>query len=1550
MRIVSIAIAALMVALFTLPTVLPIAQAAQDVIPAQTIEPGFDEPLVIDLDQMQDMVALTIVGQGFQDASGLTFEIWRIVGERTSFGVYDFTTPIAVYGGDNQARLRYVLGEWVEDPSDLTPPTLVIDMEDITAETGETVTVGPYELRIKDEAGNVGRIEFTVADLVSGAPTITALNPYATVEDARMEIDHGLLSGDPPTDTIFDIDPMYEGYVLPIYRPGDEVEFSVGNIPGTTERIYVYLDWVGSGNSVRISPGETGTLRLPKELPMGIHLLIAVIYYEDAGERHATLAFTPIYIIPKLFEAEPFVIEGDAGETISLDIRGLPFSTQVGNDIDGDGSLEVGWLENPFSGTGNTFDLIIDGPVSTTERGSLSVTTVLEDDIEGQDRGSLDLYLYVRGGDSTIVWNHDVEPDLHVVTEIKFPAALVASRPDVPPDSFTYGDSGLVVYVDGDPLTSANSPLEIPGCSDSIVEVVVFNTMARATVSIYLGPFLLGTVTTDSRGAAKLTVNLAEIGPLPDADATGDMDYAFTAVAVRGGFYDNINMDNEDGIFIDIVPTYFVDVGETAFYFEDGGIWAGNGTQFIITICGVEPFETVTITEEIDLESSASTVVADSRGVAQYVHIAPDIENTGKDVTVIAQDSDNDTSAYFSTVLEYKVPELLTFNTSYEIDSTALGTIKYSTDKPGNSLNSGTTDTLEIDADNTGYVVPGLTYEVYIGDTVVEVDGQDIISNEPYPLDTVAPGEPGVYPLTIKAQGFSFIEEGLYYLVVSDPLSLEPQIIQVYPMESEILAGPPGGVLFAAFNYTDEDSIEIRSPTITTPGSTPASFDVIADTGVTVTLSGDEYVVGVDDNGAVMYTVENFQTPATTHTLHMQGGLGGLFTFNIELVPHWKVTILNTDIDGDGVSEVAASGENVQVQVIAHGAKSGGLYKVVLVKPGTEDPLVSLAGETFESAAFQASVDGTINATVTVAPELINVALASMFEAVVVDVQTGQVVARSLNLAEVVPAIGSNAMLSTYILTPLTPLKLYVSFTPFSSLTDPVDDDPSATFADDTIVAVTVQVSVKTLAGATLFTTVGTAISYYDFVNNTFANPYDASTLSGAIFLVLIPNYDKSLAGQYVKIVIDKIVVQTVENDSDLTNPTPEFHLVPDTIDYTLGVVRLGADGGVLSIVDLSSVEEGISEVKSIVLAIQDDLTVIDTKLDSIEATVTEINEGVAILQTDLGNLQASVDELTELLQQTGEEITMKLDEISGDLAEISNGVATIQGDVATILELLDAMNATLTTIQGDVAEIKTTAGTILVSVQDLQTIVADSTDAVIKAVEDNVALVLDGQQLILESLDTLDAKITAVSDGVAEVQTILGDVSVSLEDLVEANATIEEVVVENNQLLATITTSMGTLTADMSTLKDLIESGVNVKLDQVLEDLSTISDQNAQLAAQAEAIAQTLAAVQDDTAKITDIQSTLASVAGDVASVKQDTSTISSKLDDANGKLDSISSKVDSVSSAVADIQEQLGQVGDTAESASGRAQTWGIINAVLSLAVLGVAGYLVLQLTRRE
>ncbi len=1563
-RILSISMAALLIALFTLPAAVPTAQLA--VAAAQQLgeEPAAldlgigNRTLVVDPDQIKSgLVLFSVFSRDFSDTP-LFYYVQEqgasvyVVGDNQN--PLPFATPIGSWGQGQ--TIDQVLGSWLASPSYAQPPTLVVPQDKwITANVNEGTT---YLLVVTDGSTS-DSAEFQVQDIAPGFPQVNAANPAGIIDLSVV--------GTPP-EVNMDI---FAG--IPVYTPGSTVELVVSNLPANTTGVEVYLDFVGSRDRAVLSDAGDGTfvgeLDLPEELQFGVHLIIAVIEFEipayPAPEQAATIAFLPIFIDAALFSG-PFIIEGNAGETLTFDFRGLPGGVFIGDDIDNDGNIELAWMKEEAGGAG-PYDWIVPSAIKTSELGTLVVSAELEADVAVG--GAFRLYLWEDGGDSTIQWPGGVEPDPNVdldhdgdgANDISFGGAIIVSDPDVPPGDIDPTDAGLAVYIDGVILSPTNN--EILPCV-STVRVVVFNTFANATVEFYLGPFKIGEARTNSLGVAEITVV-----PIVPGVAGTAMDYIFHARAERSGFVDNINLDSSD--YVDIVPNISYTVVPEGFYLKEGTTeWAAGPTSFQISVCGLEPEEVVDAYDSLGY--SSDTAVADELGRAELEIEAPPMGPVGHTVTVSVDGQAHGPVDSFN----YMHPELLALETFYTVTGTEHGIVPgtvevfYSTDYPGDDLNGGVfagSDTLEIFVDDATYVPDSATYRLYIGGDYIEISGANL-STGFNTVPATAPSATGVYPLALTVldgdgDEFSAIEPrtidfeddpDLYFLVVSDPEG-QPGIEMLYPDSPAIPAGV-GAAVFAAFNLNASEEVKIWSATIIDPDAPNAEFYVFEPGGMATPGADGSWIVTSDSLGAVIFIVEDFETPETTHTLKMESQgtsnlteiflldvfkyMVGAADFGLLLSPFLTPQAIGFDVNGFGVVYIL-SNTLTGVELEGYGFRSKGWYKVIGIDPITLQPIPG-----FESERFTADDDGTIMQAVDISIP-IEMAIGEFAILGLLDIETGDVFFLPIVISGWRYAPGDYIFLrwtnynvtsiDNWILTPLEEIAFFVVNVPLSPVL------PSG--------------AVVTAVGATLeFYTIDEDGNLdYEFQTIAVANQFTVDTagslLEYAQLVAPVPNFDASLAGEKVVIIIDQIVVQYVVSDPTVGNNVPGFAFGLEN--FTLGTVILSGDGGAL--VNLTEVLGRLdaieSQLGSIAVAINTGFETVLASLEDISGTLVEVRDGVVTIQSQIGEVQASIDDLADLISQAETNITLTVtEEANRVIGVIETSTLTLQGDHNDILAVLEGMGAILAAIQGDVAEIKTTAGTILVSVEDLQTLIGDQTDIILEAIDDQTVVLQGDLGQIKASLDALQPVITEVAEGVATMQTTLGEVKTGVDDLLEIGAEVSGVVVENNQLLATITTSVGNIQADVTTLKDLIESGVQVQLDQVLSDLQAIAEQNSQLADQANEIAQTLAAVQSQTDKITDIQSTLASVAGDVADVKQSTGDLSSKLDDVSTTLGSVESKVDSISDAVGTIQEDLAQVQDQASSASGRAQTWGIVNAVLSLAVLGVAGYLVLQLTRRE
>ena len=392
---------------------------------------------------------------------------------------------------------------------------------------------------------------------------------------------------------------------------------------------------------------------------------------------------------------------------------------------------------------------------------------------------------------------------------------------------------------------------------------------------------------------------------------------------------------------------------------------------------------------------------------------------------------------------------------------------------------------------------------------------------------------------------------------------------------------------------------------------------------------------------------------------------------------------------------------------------------------------------------------------------------------------------------------------------------------------------------------------------------------------------------------------------------------------------------------------------GAGSLVPVETILGKLSNIEAGIAAVQTTLGTVLAKLDGVQATLTEIRDDYLVVMLDnqgqmLENQQQiliKLDDLSELIGQTGEDIKLEIQRVESNIiGRIDGAYMDIVGNQQQILQLLDTINATLVEVSDGVAYIATTVGTIQVGVEDLQTLVADAADAIIMKLDEEVIVAIqqNGETLaqIKASIDALQPVITGIADGVAEIQTTLGTVQASIDELKQLNMEIKGMVEENGQLLVEINTSVGTIRTTLDALQGLVENQVVTGIGNIQTELQALGETGQQILAAAQAI-------QEQTAKIDDVRS-------GIADLKESVTGINNKVDQAKTEItNSVNTAKEEVVGTIGqkieqlrqDIQQQTQQASEQAQQASGTAQTWGIINAVLSLAVLAAAGYLILQ-----
>jgi len=153
----------------------------------------------------------------------------------------------------------------------------------------------------------------------------------------------------------------------------------------------------------------------------------------------------------------------------------------------------------------------------------------------------------------------------------------------------------------------------------------------------------------------------------------------------------------------------------------------------------------------------------------------------------------------------------------------------------------------------------------------------------------------------------------------------------------------------------------------------------------------------------------------------------------------------------------------------------------------------------------------------------------------------------------------------------------------------------------------------------------------------------------------------------------------------------------------------------------------------------------------------------------------------------------------------------------------------------------------------------------------------------VLTNLGVIDGRLVSISDGVVSIQTKLGEIQASLSDLLNAlmnvNASLSQIIITSKgEILGVISTSKGEILASIDVVKALVEAGLPVDTQTLLNTLQNLINSKS----------------SDMMSKLDGILQAVNGISNNMAS-KTDVTALSNKIGDVASKVDSVGQKVDS-------------------------------------------------------
>ena len=217
----------------------------------------------------------------------------------------------------------------------------------------------------------------------------------------------------------------------------------------------------------------------------------------------------------------------------------------------------------------------------------------------------------------------------------------------------------------------------------------------------------------------------------------------------------------------------------------------------------------------------------------------------------------------------------------------------------------------------------------------------------------------------------------------------------------------------------------------------------------------------------------------------------------------------------------------------------------------------------------------------------------------------------------------------------------------------PVSFGWSYTFGSDSVLG-------SALSSGTLSNSyIGTAMAPLELVNGTGASIVTIST--AGIASIITTSVDKALA-----VPLSELSANITALHGDIATITTSFGTMTAT---------------------LQAINATVSSVSSGVVLLQTDFGSVKTSLASLNATIVSLNGTMATISTSLGNIQTSVSS------------------ISATVTSISNGVATVQTSLGTLTGTVTSMNGTVATINTKLGTVTASIGNVSKTTSSLSTL-----------------------------------------------------------------------------------------------------------------------------------------------------------------------------------------------------------------------------------------------------
>lgn len=781
------------------------------------------------------------------------------------------------------------------------------------------------------------------------------------------------------------------------------------------------------------------------------------------------------------------------------------------------------------------------------------------------------------------------------------------------------------------------------------VSAYVWNFPASTSVSIYLGPVLVGTITTDSNG----------FGTLPATAVVPAMVAGtyYAQASTSTGLYSSRISVTISSYYTITDPSGTVLSSSNAEYFPSDG-------NYTVSAYGLSPFTTYTFTDSfasadatmtalVGVQNADGTWTPDINGTLIFVESPMYAYDTTPPTTGSSPGTFALSGVTGAASFTYLAIGSVTVSSPTVLSNAGAGTTGLTFAASGMIPTSAKT------------LYPGVTdeYNVYIGSTELAFGATSTVvvsssSGSPSLTYTNPTLSNGIYNLSIV-----YNTQSVSNAIFTEPIIISASSTSLSAGTIVLTAASPSATTYDIVGYGFDDSATVALYYMTYTGMVTVSTSITPSFGAFVETStisippsgpaGTYSVFAIATTSSSSYTATTSYTVVANLTLSEYSGFAG---------DH--VTLGATGLTPS--QQYAAYFDNMQVATFTTDS-TGTASGVPFVVPTLADGVYTVNVEALTSLP---SANSSAPATGTV------VASAGF-----------QIVSSTTIVLSTDAPVAFPGQLVTFSWTPAT--------------------KPGAITSGGANGPVYVSVLFNGTALSTAPAALAISVGGVAYLNGSFLMPNDPAGSSWYVGLTwtqvvygspsVVDTFTQTSAGSYIKLVSGNGALLTGITSAQIANLTVA---VGNQITTSMKIPLSELNASVASIkgltanittafgtmtTTLSTINATVASIESGQVLVQTDLGSIETSLSSLNASIAAFNGNVTTISTTLGNVQTSLSSIGTQVTTNGNGIaTIKTDlgTFSGNVTSVSNGISTIQTSLGTLNANVKNLSSPINTLE----------------------------------------------------------------------------------------------------------------------------------------------------------------------------------------------------------------------------------------------------------------------------